>query len=164
MENRRRFMARGLGTLMGLAGGALTVRGLAQDHGDTPARTMITPATQEAIETGLAWLERNQRFDGSFGTGNHQGNVAITAICGLAFMAGGHQPGRGRYGRVVTRALEYIFARKIRRSLVCSPMPRRPSTAPCMATASPRSSWPRRMAWSISRPCASNCMANSNVP
>jgi hypothetical protein len=35
--------------------------------------------------------------------------VAITALAGLAFMAGGHQPGRGRYGRHVTSALRYVL-------------------------------------------------------
>ena len=112
MENRRRFMLRSLGTLTGLAGGGLILHGLAQDNADSPSRGMITPAAQEAIEGGLAYLERSQRADGSFGTGAHVGNVAITAICGLAFMAGGHQPGRGRYGRVVTRALEYVLSQE----------------------------------------------------
>ncbi len=86
----------------------------AQDSTDNLARGMITPATQEAIDAGLASLERAQHADGSFGTGQQVGNVAITSICGLAFMAGGHQPGRGRYGRVVTRALEYVLSQEDR--------------------------------------------------
>jgi hypothetical protein len=114
MENRRRFLARGIGTLAGLGGGGLLLSGLAQDNPDNPARGMITPATQEAIDAGLAYLERNQHADGSFGTNQQVGNVAITSICGLAFMAGGHQPGRGRYGRVVTRALEYVLSQEDR--------------------------------------------------
>jgi hypothetical protein len=109
MENRRRFLWRGFGMLASLGSGGLLLRGLAQDVQDNPSRGMITPATQDAIDAGLAALERNQHEDGSFGTNQHRGNVAITSICGLAFMAGGHQPGRGRYGRVVTRALEYIL-------------------------------------------------------
>lgn len=76
------------------------------------ARGMITPAAQEAIDRGLAYLARQQHADGSFGTHAHQGNVAITSLCGLAFMAGGHQPGRGRYGSVVTRALEYVLSQE----------------------------------------------------
>lgn len=78
------------------------------DNGDL-ARGMITPATQEAIDQGLAYLARNQHPDGSFGTNQHQGNIAITSLSGLAFMAGGHQPGRGRYGRVVTGALRSVL-------------------------------------------------------
>jgi hypothetical protein len=112
MENRRRFLGRGLGALAGLAGGGVILQG--QDILDSPARGMITPATQEAIDAGLAYLAGNQHADGSFGTGAQSGNVAITSICGLAFMAGGHQPGRGRYGRVVTRALEYVLTQEDR--------------------------------------------------
>ena len=63
---------------------------------------MITPRTQNAIDQGLAYLHTNQHANGSFGTGQHQGNVAITSLGGLALMAGGHQPGRGRYGHAVT--------------------------------------------------------------
>src|SRR5262245_30643320 len=112
MEHRRRFLARGLGALVSFAGGALILKG--QDNFDSPARGMITPAAQEAIDNGLAYLAASQHADGSFGTAQHSGNVAITAICGLAFMSGGHQPGRGRYGRVVTRALEYVLTQEDR--------------------------------------------------
>lgn len=106
---RRTFLTRGMGCFLGLGAGGVLLRTLqAQDNAEM-IRGMITPATQEAIDAGLAYLERNQAEDGSFGTAGQQGNVAITALCGLAFMAGGHQPGRGRYGRAVTRALEFIL-------------------------------------------------------
>jgi prenyltransferase beta subunit len=104
--NRRRFLCRSGGTLAGLAGAGLLWRGWAQEG----ARNMITPTTQEAIDAGLVYLSRNQNADGSFGTGGHTGNVAITSLAGLAFMSGGHQPGRGRYGRHVTRAMENILS------------------------------------------------------
>jgi len=110
MENRRRFLTRGFGVLSALAGGGVILRG--QDPADHPSRGMITPATQEAIDAGLLYLQRSQNGDGSFGLQQQHGNVAITAICGLAFMAGGHQPGRGRFGRVVNRALEYILSQE----------------------------------------------------
>jgi hypothetical protein len=79
----------------------------AQD--DNQARGMITPAATEAIDGGLAYLARNQGDDGSFGSNQHRGNVAITALGGLAFMAGGHQPGRGKYGQNVTAAVRFIL-------------------------------------------------------
>lgn len=105
--NRRKFLTRGIGSLCGLGALNFWLRG--QDNADM-IRDMITPAAQEAIDAGLAYLERNQNNDGSFGTAAQQGNVAITSLCGLALMAGGHQPGRGRYGRAVTRALEFVLA------------------------------------------------------
>jgi hypothetical protein len=92
---------------MGVAAGGLLWRGHAQEN---QPRNMITPATQEAIDAGLAYLGRNQNPDGSFGTNQHRGNVAITSLAGLAFMAGGHQPGRGRYGTNVTDAVRNILS------------------------------------------------------
>jgi hypothetical protein len=78
----------------------------AQD--DVVVRGMITPACQDAIDNGLAFLARQQAEDGSFGVGHNRNNIAYTSICGLAFMAGGHQPGRGKYGNVVRKAVEHI--------------------------------------------------------
>jgi hypothetical protein len=82
-------------------------RGLAQEvH---PARDMINANTQRAIDGSLGYLAGAQHADGSFGTGAYHGNVAVTSLAGLAFMAGGNQPGRGRYGDHVTRAVRYII-------------------------------------------------------
>src|SRR5262249_17340105 len=87
-------------------------------QGDTPdrlpdgsvARGMITPEAQTAINKGLAYLAARQASDGSFGEPlQYRGNVAITRLAALAMMAGGHQPGRGKYGKVVTSALEYVL-------------------------------------------------------
>jgi hypothetical protein len=112
MDNRRRFLIRGLGSLVGLGGGGLLLHSLAQDNADNQARGMITPATQEAIDAGLLHLARTQNEDGSWDDVHCR--VAITSLCGLAFMAGGHQPGRGRHGQVVTRALQYVLSREDR--------------------------------------------------
>src|SRR5688572_21228977 len=71
----------------------------------------ITPATQAAIDKGLAWLaaaqskaggERGSWSAGSSGAG-------ITALAGLALMSGGNLPGRGKYGDNVQLAVEYIL-------------------------------------------------------
>jgi prenyltransferase beta subunit len=104
---RRIFLSRGTGALLGLASTGLTWRALAQDGAQ--ARGMITERTQQYIDAGLAYLAANQHADGSFGTNQYHGNVAVTALGGLALMAGGHQPGRGRYGRNVTHAVEHIL-------------------------------------------------------
>src|SRR6516164_6914444 len=109
MWTRRQFLCRGVGTGMGLTAGALGWQAFSQDNPGAAARGMITPAAQRAIDQGLAYLERVQHADGSFGTGQHVDNVAITSLCGMAMLAGGHQPGRGRYGRVVRRAVEFIL-------------------------------------------------------
>ncbi len=38
-----------------------------------------------------------------------QGHPGVTALCGMAFLAGGHLPNRGRYGVQVRRALDYTL-------------------------------------------------------
>jgi Squalene-hopene cyclase C-terminal domain/Prenyltransferase and squalene oxidase repeat len=74
------------------------------------SKDMITPEAQRAIDKGLGYLASRQNGDGTFGNSANHSNVAITSLCGLGFMAGGHQPGRGIYGEVVTRALRYVIS------------------------------------------------------
>jgi hypothetical protein len=109
MWTRRDFLGRGA-ALAGLAAVSPRLWGVPRD--DSAPKGMITSATQKAIDQGLAYMAKNQNDDGSWGTDQHKGNVAITSLGALAFMAGGHQPGRGRYGKNVTRALEFILKQK----------------------------------------------------
>src|SRR5207249_9522289 len=46
--------------------------------------------------------------------GEHQynGNIAVSSLASLAFMAGGHQPGRGHYGKNVEKAIEYVLSKE----------------------------------------------------
>jgi hypothetical protein len=80
-------------------------------RGDVPegAAELITPETDRAIQLGLAWLARNQNADGSYGTSTYRGNIAVTSLAGLAFMASGSSPGRGPYGGPIDRALAYVM-------------------------------------------------------
>jgi hypothetical protein len=73
---------------------------------------MVTPEAERAIHSGLAYLKSQQGRDGSFGTGKYRGNVAVSSLAGLAMMAGGHQPGRGAYGKVVADALRYVLGQE----------------------------------------------------
>lgn len=116
MWTRRRFLYKGAGAVLGLSGAGLFLHTQAQDRDENLARGMITPQAQEAIDSGIAYLAANQNSDGSWGTNQHRGNVAITALGGLALMAGGHQPGRGRHGRLVTNAVNYILRHEDRRT------------------------------------------------
>ncbi|HMB03811.1 MAG TPA: prenyltransferase/squalene oxidase repeat-containing protein [Isosphaeraceae bacterium] len=79
--------------------------------GDVPegSAEMITPEAQRAIDLGLAWLARAQNADGSFGNGTYRGNIAVTSLAGLAFMASGSSPGRGPYGVPIDKALAYVM-------------------------------------------------------
>lgn len=84
----------------------------------------------DAVGRGLAWLAEQQNKRG-FWTGliGHKrmdyyrplrpiqeqltagtGHMGVTALCGLAFLAGGHLPGRGRYGENVRKAVEAVLS------------------------------------------------------
>lgn len=65
----------------------------------------ITTDSEQALNRGLEWLASNQGSEGNW-TSNDLGLVALGA---LAFLADGHAPGRGRYGRNVERALDYVI-------------------------------------------------------
>jgi hypothetical protein len=112
IATRRNFLR---ASAAGGAAGLLTYAG----HGQEPAAPpltetgaeFITAETQAAIDRGLAFLSRTQNTDdGSFSERSSGAAVGVTALCGLALMAGGHQPGRGRYGRTVSRCIDYLLA------------------------------------------------------
>src|SRR5436309_1161177 len=70
----------------------------------------ITADTQAAIDRGLAQLAQTQGTDGAFNDGRGAGTAAgITGLAGLALMGAGHQPGRGKYGKNVSRAVDYML-------------------------------------------------------
>jgi hypothetical protein len=116
MWSRRKFLSRGIPGILGLTGTALGFPGAARDLPERPevlpdgsaSRGMITPQTETAIERGLAFLASHRR-GGAFGTRNYHGNSAITSLAALAFMSAGHQPDRGKQGRLVSEALRYIL-------------------------------------------------------
>lgn len=64
----------------------------------------ITPQSDQALNKGLEWLARTQGAQGNWDS-NDLGLVSMGA---LAFMSAGHAPGRGKYGDVVQRALDYV--------------------------------------------------------
>ena len=80
-------------------------------RGDVPegAAEMVTPAVERSVKQGLDWLVKQQTPDGAFGSGTYRGNLAVTSLAGLAFMANGSSPGRGPYGVPLERALSFIM-------------------------------------------------------
>ncbi|MCB9887449.1 MAG: hypothetical protein H6838_18300, partial [Planctomycetes bacterium] len=86
---------------------------------------------QAAAEKGLVWLAAHQADTGAWsGVVGHKmqddyilldkamsrteqertghGHLGVSALCGMAFLAGGNLPDRGRYGPVVQRTYAYI--------------------------------------------------------
>ena len=146
--------------------GTIGKAAMARNRPDGSAsKGMITPQTDQAIDRGLAYLNAHANRDGSFGTGGYTGNVAVTSLAAMAFMAAGNLPNRGPYGRIVTNALKFVLHQEPRQRLIpafcTTPALRR--TDPCTATASPPSSWPKRPAWSTTRRCARKSTRNCTL-
>ncbi len=83
----------------------LLVTGLGAICRPTSAAPEYTPQSEQALRRGLEWLAANQGPHGSWSS-NDLGLVSMGA---LAFLSAGHAPGRGRYGDVVSRALDHIL-------------------------------------------------------
>lgn len=105
-----------------LACASWTASHAAPQRADRESTLQISPAQQSAVERGLAWLAAQQQSDGSW-TGKigyklnedynytaERGHVGVTALAGMAFLAGGELPGRGRYGENIERCLEFVLA------------------------------------------------------
>jgi hypothetical protein len=63
-----------------------------------------TRESEQALERGLEWLRRNQGLEGNW----ESNDLGLVAMGALAFMAAGYAPGRGKYGKSLTDALNYI--------------------------------------------------------
>jgi hypothetical protein len=121
MWTRRQFLSRGTLAALGTAGTCFALPGDGRESADespipdgSASKNMITPETDRAIERGLAYLHNRRHGDGSFGTNGYMGNVAVTSLAAMAFMAAGNLPNRGPYGKAVTRALEFVLRQENR--------------------------------------------------
>src|SRR2546421_11549510 len=70
--------------------------------------TTLPPNLDRTINSGLAWLQKQQKDDGSFGS---EMKPALTGLSLLAFLASGHTPEVGRYGVTVRTAADYLTTR-----------------------------------------------------
>ena len=63
-----------------------------------------TPESEQALQFGLEWLAANQGADGNW----KSNDVGLVSLGALAFLAAGHAPGRGKYGAILRRALDFV--------------------------------------------------------
>jgi hypothetical protein len=119
--------------LLSLALSSATLTGqstLFRDEIRPLAEAAFRSTVDTSIRNGLAYLARTQD-EGGFWTGHvghknrddylwfltaaeqklrGQGHIGVTGLAGLAFLAGGHLPGRGPWGENVSRTLDYVLA------------------------------------------------------
>jgi squalene cyclase len=93
-----------------------------QVRGDA-STIVVTEEHARAVERGLDWLAKKQNADGSWTarigyklnngfnfTSADKGHLGVTALSGMAFLAGGHLPGRGRHGPNIEKALSFVLS------------------------------------------------------
>lgn len=86
---------------------------------DVEAREYLgTPATELAVARALKYLASTQNPDGGWISSSYTSEAGIAGLCAMAFLSAGHQPGRGPYGRALTRATEYLLASCQRNGLI----------------------------------------------
>lgn len=120
----RQFNKRGAWLVFGAAVVGLVIVGagaVAAENLETTAARLITAAADQSAEKGLTFLAARQHDDGTLGTGSYRGNVAVVSLAGMAWMAQGSTPGRGRFGREVARALDYVLAHAQESGFITNP-------------------------------------------
>src|SRR5262245_55070583 len=73
------------------------------------AADLLYDSAQQATDKGLQFPADRQQPDGSCGPGSYNRDVAVSALSGMAFMAGGSTPGRGPYGAETEICLKYVL-------------------------------------------------------
>ena len=69
----------------------------------------ITPELQRAVERGLEFLASRQDATGKISS-FESADTGITALAGIAFLASGNTPGRGKYGGEVQKCIDFLVA------------------------------------------------------
>src|SRR4029079_16307334 len=64
----------------------------------------ITPESEAALDAGLAWLAKNQGPKGNW----ESNDLGLVSMGALACMSAGNAPNRGKYGKEVAKALEFV--------------------------------------------------------
>ena len=72
---------------------------------------LVDKAVHDSIQRGLAWLARNQANDGSWRKNGGYGSypAAMTGLAGMALIASGSTPTRGRYWREVRQSVDFLI-------------------------------------------------------
>jgi hypothetical protein len=109
-----------LGCALALATAALPAQ---ERRGRDDEPLLITQRMRDAVERGHEWLAAAQHPDGYWSqdvgfklnqdyrlTEADKPHVGVTALALMSFLAGGHLPGRGKYGDNIDRGLDYVLS------------------------------------------------------
>lgn len=80
----------------------------AQDYAFPPG---VDKAIADSIQRGLGWLARNQGPDGAWRNSGGYGSypAAMTGLAGMALLASGSTPTRGRHWREVRESVQFLI-------------------------------------------------------
>jgi prenyltransferase beta subunit len=78
---------------------------------NTRDNVKVDAETEEIIKGGLKYLADKQSPNGSWGTIGEEANrrIAMTGYTLMAFLAAGHLPGEGEYGKHVAAAMQFLL-------------------------------------------------------
>ena len=84
---------------------------------------LITRELEQAVNRGIAWLANHQDARGGWSekigfklnidykiTKDRGSHVGVTSLALMSFLAGGHVPGRGKYGAVLKNGVDYVLS------------------------------------------------------
>ena len=77
---------------------------------ETEPQPAMNATIRESVDRGLTALAAMQVEDGSFGTGRYAQHAGVSALAGLAFMADGNLPDRGRWAPRVRRLVDFLLS------------------------------------------------------
>jgi hypothetical protein len=120
-NNRLPRLAWMFAAVCGLAAWPALLHGQTAPRRAETAAALLNPETQAAIDRGLSWLAEHQQEDGAFGATGYSRNVAVVSLAGIAFLASGDTPGRGKYGLQIERCASFILQAADDSGFICEP-------------------------------------------
>lgn len=73
---------------------------------------------ESSVDAGLRWLAAQQGPDGRFPS-EPVAQPAVTSFAIMAFLSRGHVPDHGRYGKQISKAIDFVLATQKRRGYFC---------------------------------------------
>jgi hypothetical protein len=106
-----------------IACGCCGLASLSTAAGEEVLPKHINQETLKAVRQGLDYLATTQSGDGGWHdtAGGAAYPVALTSLAGMAFLANGNTPTRGRYAENVQKAIEYLLSCSTNTGLITGP-------------------------------------------